>query len=123
MVQDEIIYSGREIVKGDAHPGGYVATGGYGGIFGVRMQGPYITNIPTRKHTWKSDVRSTALPAKVDGLLRENGAFVRALGSSAAHRLNFAFDSNRSEVGNDDRHERSRVLHRHCRLFRCMCDR
>ena len=31
MIQDEVIYSGREVQKGDAHPGGYVATGGYGG--------------------------------------------------------------------------------------------
>jgi L-asparaginase len=75
MVQDEIIYSGREIVKGDAHPGGYVATGGYGGIFGVMTQGPYITNVPTRKHTWKSDVRVTMLPSQIDGLIREKGKF------------------------------------------------
>lgn len=75
MVQDEIIYSGREVVKGDAHPGGYVPTGGYGGIFGVMTQGPYITNVPTRKHTWQSDVRVTVLPTTVDGVLRERGAF------------------------------------------------
>lgn len=75
MVQDEIIYSGREVVKGDAHPGGYVATGGYGGIFGVMTQGPFITNVPTRKHTWQSDVRVTLLPTTVDGVLRERGAF------------------------------------------------
>jgi L-asparaginase/Glu-tRNA(Gln) amidotransferase subunit D len=75
LVQDEVIYSGREVVKGDAHPGGYVTTGGYGGIFGVMTQGPYVTNVPTRKHTWMSDVRVTALPSKVDGLLRENGKF------------------------------------------------
>ena len=75
MVQDEIIYSGREVEKGDAHPGGYVATGGYGGIFGSMTAGPYVTEIPTRKHTWKSDVRVTQLPAKIDGLLRHNGTF------------------------------------------------
>jgi L-asparaginase len=75
MVQDEVIYSGREVVKGDAHPGGYVPTGGYGGIFGVMTQGPYVTNVPTRKHTWRSDVRVTVLPAKVDGVLRDRGAF------------------------------------------------
>lgn len=75
LVQDEIIYSAREVVKGDAHPGGYVATGGYGGIFGVMTQGPYITNVPTRKHTWKSEVRVTQLPAKIDGRLRERGKF------------------------------------------------
>jgi L-asparaginase len=75
MVQDETIYSGREVEKGDAHPGGYVATGGYGGIMGSMTAGPYVTYVPTRKHTWKSDVRVTVLPAKIDGLLRENGAF------------------------------------------------
>jgi hypothetical protein len=75
MVQDEIIYSGREVEKGDAHPGGYVATGGYGGIFGSMTAGAYVTEIPTRKHTWKSEVRVTQLPAKVDGLLRQNGTF------------------------------------------------
>ncbi|ATC66124.1 hypothetical protein CMV30_12800 [Nibricoccus aquaticus] len=75
MVQDEMIYSGREIVKGDAHPGGYVATGGYGGILGVMTTGGYITNVPTRKHTWNSEVRVTALPATIDGLLRHDGKF------------------------------------------------
>ena len=75
MVQDEVIYSGREVVKGDAHPGGYVPTGGYGGIFGVMTQGPYVTNVPTRKHTWRSDVRVTVLPTKVDGVLYDRGAF------------------------------------------------
>ena len=75
MVQDEIIYSAREVVKGDAHPGGYVATGGYGGIFGSMTSGGYLTNVPTRKHTWKSDVRMTVLPAQVNGLLRKDGVF------------------------------------------------
>lgn len=73
LVQDEIIYSSREIEKGDAHPGGYVATGGYGGIFGSMTAGPYVTNIPTRKHTWKSDVRITLLPKTQTGELKRNG--------------------------------------------------
>jgi L-asparaginase/Glu-tRNA(Gln) amidotransferase subunit D len=75
MVQDEVIYSAREVEKGDAHPGGYVATGGYGGIFGSMTAGAYLTNIPTRKHTWKSEVRVTQLPMKIDGQLRQNGVF------------------------------------------------
>jgi hypothetical protein len=75
MVQDEIIYSSREIQKGDAHPGGYVTTGGYGGELGSMTAGPYVTFVPTRKHTWKSDVRITQLPSRLDGLLREGGAF------------------------------------------------
>lgn len=75
MVQDEIIYSAREIVKGDAHPGGYVPTGGYGGIFGSMTAGAYVTNVPTRKHTWKSEVRVTLLPARIDGVLRQGSTF------------------------------------------------
>ena len=73
MVQDETIYSGREVQKGDAHPGGYVATGGYGGILGSMTAGAYITYLPTRNHTWKSTVRITALPNKVSGLLHKGG--------------------------------------------------
>lgn len=75
MVQDEVIYAAREIQKGDAHPGGYVATGGYGGILGSMTAGPFVTNVPTRKHTWTSEVRISALPFVVDGLLRQNGVY------------------------------------------------
>lgn len=75
MVQDEIIFSSREIQKVDAHPGGYEATGGYGGIMGSMTAGPYVTYTPTRKHTWKSDVRISVLPTQIDGLLRQGGVF------------------------------------------------
>lgn len=75
LVQDEIIYSAREIEKGDAHPGGYVVTGGYGGIFGSMTAGAYLTNVPTRKHTWKSDVRVTQLPTTINGQIKRNGKF------------------------------------------------
>ena len=77
MIQDEVIYSGREVQKGDAHPGGYIATGGYGGVLGSMTAGPFITNVPTRKHTWQSEVRMTVLPTIVDGLLRREGKFTR----------------------------------------------
>jgi L-asparaginase len=75
LVQDEVIYAAREIQKGDAHPGGYVATGGYGGVLGSMTAGPFVTNVPTRKHTWTSEVRISALPFVVDGLLRQNGVY------------------------------------------------
>lgn len=75
MVQDEVIYAAREIQKGDAHPGGYVTTGGYGGIVGSMTAGPFVTYVPTRKHTWRSEVRISALPSVVDGLLRQNGVY------------------------------------------------
>ena len=32
-----------------------------------------ITNVPTRKHTWQSEVRMSVLPTIVDGLLRRRG--------------------------------------------------
>jgi L-asparaginase len=75
LVQDEIIYSAREIEKGDAHPGGYVVTGGYGGIFGSMTAGAYLTNVPTRKHTWKSDVRVSQLPTTINGQIKRKGKF------------------------------------------------
>lgn len=79
MVQDEIIYSAREVEKGDAHPGAYVATGGYGGIFGSMTAGAYLTNIPTRKHTWKSELRISQLPANQSGWLKTKAGKVEAV--------------------------------------------
>jgi len=79
MVQDEIIYSAREVEKGDAHPGAYVATGGYGGIFGSMTAGAYLTNVPTRKHTWKSELRISLLPASQTGWLRNAAGMVEAV--------------------------------------------
>lgn len=79
MVQDEIIYSAREVEKGDAHPGAYVATGGYGGIFGSMTAGAYLTNVPTRKHTWKSELRMSLLPATQNGWLKGKKGKVEAV--------------------------------------------
>ena len=79
MVQDEIIYSAREIEKGDAHPGAYVATGGYGGIFGSMTAGAYLTNLPTRLHTWKSAVRISQLPSSQRGWLKSKKGKVEAV--------------------------------------------
>jgi hypothetical protein len=41
---------------------------------GSMTAGPYVTFVPTRRHTWKSDVRVTQLPPHIDGRLRDNGA-------------------------------------------------
>lgn len=79
MVQDEIIYSAREVEKGDAHPGAYVATGGYGGVFGSMTAGAYLTNVPTRKHTWKSELRISLLPATQRGWLKGRKGRVEAV--------------------------------------------
>ena len=34
LIQEQQIFAAREVQKGDARPGGYVATGGHGGILG-----------------------------------------------------------------------------------------
>ncbi len=73
-VLDEMIFHSREVQKADARPGGYVATGGHGGIVGsIGQPGPpVLTFRPARLHTHTSAVRLTVLPAKVSGV-RKNG--------------------------------------------------
>jgi hypothetical protein len=78
---DEVIYTAREVQKGDARPGGFVATGGHGGIVGTigKPGRPVITFRPARRHTYGSEVRLGELPASVPG--------VRAGGSGAVEAV------------------------------------
>jgi L-asparaginase len=66
-ILDELVYTARELQKADARPGGYVATGGHGGIVGrsARPGGPLLTFVPNRRHTSSSLVRSTSWPTEV----------------------------------------------------------
>jgi len=78
MCQDGQIFAAREVQKADARPGGYIATGGHGGILGrVGEQSPptptRLTFVPTRRHTAGSDVNVRRLPDSVWGVKR-NGA-------------------------------------------------
>jgi L-asparaginase len=78
MCQDGQIFAAREVQKADARPGGYIATGGHGGIVGrVGEASPTtptrLTFVPTRRHTAGSDVNVRQLPASVWGVIR-NGA-------------------------------------------------
>ena len=71
VIQEQQLFSAREVQKGDARPGGYVATGGHGGVLGaVRGHNlpPILTYLPGAKHTWQSDVNRTRLPNAVDGI-------------------------------------------------------
>lgn len=72
MIQDQLIYSSREVTKGDARPGGYIPTGGLGGYLGntAPME---IGFIPNKKHTSTSEVRFTQIPVKVTGAKRAGG--------------------------------------------------
>lgn len=73
---DEVIISAREVQKGDDRPGGYLATGGHGGIVGTMGKpGPaVITYRPARRHTFNSAVRLELIPDVVPGVrLGANG--------------------------------------------------
>ena len=78
LIQDQRVFAARDVQKADARPGGYVATGGHGGILGaVGHEGPpTLTHVPTRLHTYDSLVNFTRLPREVVGVKR-NGAALR----------------------------------------------
>lgn len=67
VIQEQQFFAAREVAKVDARPGGYVATGGHGGILGqvTHMGTPYMMYVPAYKHTASSDVNLTKLPASV----------------------------------------------------------
>jgi L-asparaginase len=67
VIQEQQVFAAREVAKVDARPGGYVATGGHGGILGgVGGHGaPVLLYLPATRHTYKSDVNISKLPASV----------------------------------------------------------
>jgi L-asparaginase len=67
VIQEQQIFAAREVAKVDARPGGYVATGGHGGIIGnISHTGRIaLTYLPAYKHTYLSELRLTALPRAV----------------------------------------------------------
>jgi len=75
VIQDEQIFTAREVQKGDARPGGYLAAGGHGGIVGTIGQPgpPVLTFLPARRHTYRSMVNLARLPTSVPGVQRLNG--------------------------------------------------
>ncbi|MBI3895915.1 MAG: asparaginase [Acidobacteria bacterium] len=67
MIQEEQIFAARDVQKGDDRPGGFLATGGHGGIIGSTSP-LALTFLPTRKHTYSSEVNLARLPAVVSGV-------------------------------------------------------
>jgi L-asparaginase len=65
LVAEQRVYAAREVIKGDARPGGYLVAGGHGGMLaGVGHGGlPRLMYVPATRHTWHSAVRLTELPA------------------------------------------------------------
>ena len=77
LIQDQLIYAAREVTKAAARPGGYIATGGHGGVLGsFGHDGPALFYAPMKRHTYCSDVRVTRLPDAVEGVRMSDGAIV-----------------------------------------------
>jgi hypothetical protein len=76
LVQDQRVFAAREVAKVDARPGGYVATGGFGGILGAAgsLAGSVLRHIPATKHTYQSEVNVARLPDSTPGLKPGGGA-------------------------------------------------
>jgi hypothetical protein len=73
LIQEQQIFAARDVQKGDARPGAYVTTGGHGGIVGAVGFGglPIITYLPATRHTHRSLVNLSRLPAVVSGVRRD----------------------------------------------------
>jgi L-asparaginase len=71
LVQEQRVFAAREVMKGDARPGGYLASGGHGGILGAsghEAGPPMLLHVPATRHTWKSEVNISRLPSEVVGV-------------------------------------------------------
>jgi L-asparaginase len=75
LVQDQQMFAAREAAKADARPGGYVATGGLGGIIGqiTHLNKCVVKYVPDYKHTHTSALRLTHMPAYTEASQRING--------------------------------------------------
>ena len=80
VIQEQQFFAAREVAKVDARPGGYVATGGHGGIIGqVTHRGRmHLTYLPAYKHTYLSDLRLTTLPNSVKAVRKGAGGIALA---------------------------------------------
>lgn len=82
-ILDEQIFTSRDVQKADARPGGYIATGGHGGIIG-RMGHPGTPQFsfkPIKRHTHHSLVNLRQLPMEVQGS-RVQGSTIRTIAVS-----------------------------------------
>jgi L-asparaginase len=91
LVQEQRVFAARDVMKADARPGGYVMTGGHGGVIGSvgGQAGPVLRYVPVTKHTYVSDVNITRLPEVVDGL---------AAGSSGIERISVTIKNAAGEL-------------------------
>ena len=81
VIQEQQIFAAREVAKVDARPGGYVATGGHGGIIGqVHYTGRFmLTYLPVYRHTGGSEVNLSRLPSSTTAVRGRRRRADRAL--------------------------------------------
>ena len=79
VIQEQQYFAAREVAKADARPGGYVATGGHGGILGQisHLGNIAVMYVPAYRHTWRSEVRLTLLPDTVEAVVARAGGIAR----------------------------------------------
>jgi hypothetical protein len=75
VIQEQRAFAAREVMKVDARPGGYAATGGHGGILGgINHLGiPKLLYVPVYKHTYLSEVNTSRLPSVVKAVRAGSG--------------------------------------------------
>lgn len=79
LIQEQQVFAAREVQKGDARPGGYVTTGGHGGLLGaVGHNGhPVLLYAPNYLHTYRSELNLRRLPVEVTGVQQVGGRIVQ----------------------------------------------
>ena len=82
LIAEQRVYAARDVIKGDARPGGFILAGGHGGILASVGHGgkPRLLYIPVSLHTWRSEVNLSRLPSSVTGLHGEMVAIKDAEG-------------------------------------------
>ncbi len=80
VLQEQRIFAAREVMKMDARPGGYAATGGHGGVLGgLGYHGAAVLHyLPALRHTYRSDVNLSKIPSSVPVVRIDNGRLMRA---------------------------------------------
>lgn len=76
VLQEQQFFAAREVAKGDARPGGYIATGGHGGILGqISHHGSIaVQYLPAYCFKQNSQVRLSLLPDAVRGVRKRDGS-------------------------------------------------
>ena len=80
VLQEQRFFAAREVMKVDARPGGYVATGGHGGILGgMGYHGAAVLHyVPALKHTYLSEVNLSRIPSSVPVVFISDGTIKRS---------------------------------------------